>query len=158
MYCIRYNQLDDNLKTMVKTRYPNVDFVNNYIAYKYGQLNDEYTICGFFSIEKNNLTASPQLDSTQSANYSYKEYSNVEDSSTIDSFCIKNLKIEDSITKAEVKDIFQSIALLLAKENNTIVVWLEHRGNLLSYSLTYDPNTTFGYPSFAEYFASNLIP
>lgn len=157
MYCIQYNRLDDNLKTMVKNSYPNVDFAYNYIAYKYSQLNDEYTICGFFSIEEKNITTSPLLNSILSANTAYDEHSNIEDFKNIECFCITNLEIGNNVTKEETKDIFQHIALILAKEINTIIVWLEHKGNLLFYNLTYDPNAIFGYPSFAEYFASNLI-
>lgn len=157
MYCIKYNQLDNELKTWVSNSYPNVDLADKYIAYLYNQHNNEYTICGFFSIEEKNITASPLLDFVLSANTAYNEHSNIEDFKNIECFCVSNLKIRNNRTKEEVKDIFQTIALLLAKENETILVWLEHNGNLLFYNLTYDPNAIWGYPAFAEYFASNLI-
>ena len=147
MYCIKYNQLSNRVKTMVNDIYPNLDVEDLFIAYEYGQ-DDKYIVCGCYSLERKNILTSSLFDSFLSTNIAYKE------TKDMDCYCI-TLAIEKFVTKSMLKDIFNIIALLLAKENETILVWLEYNGRLIFYPLTYDGYTNSGYPSFAENFADN---
>lgn len=154
MYVIQYKSLNKPFQDIFNHTYRMVNYDDIYVICE----PDTLSIFGYLSIIKKHVTSSKLFDQLQSITSAYYDIDLKNPFANFDCYCINDMQIKQDLSKVDIEQIFNIVALIYANKDTEVLIWKEHQGKLLFYPIDLRTNNSsfIGFPSFAAYFANNI--
>lgn len=153
---IQFNNLNSRNQKLVRSKYRHLSFDDHFIVYDDTDVSKDIVVFGYYCIEQLKITESRLYPNLLSANSSDNALSMTNKFDSEPCYCITEMELDADISKDDLVNIFNLIAIQCVNNKPFVFVWKEHKNKILYYPITNDAASYNGYPSMANYFADNF--